>query len=124
MVANATYKGSFGRIPEFDFRHVISQVTSLSDLGPSEAARETEKLYLDMLRTVDDVVSPGPYNLLATRNWMLLVPRSVEHFESISVNAMGFAGSLLARNERELELIRERGPLSILEDVGRTSQSF
>jgi ATP adenylyltransferase len=50
---------------------------------------------------------------------MLLVPRSVEHYESISVNALGFAGSLLARDERELELIRERGPLGVLEDVGR-----
>ena len=50
---------------------------------------------------------------------MLFVPRSKEMYESISVNALGFAGSFLARDERELELIRQRGPLGILEDVGR-----
>ena len=38
-----------------------------------------------------------PYNLLATRDWMLLVPRSCAESHGINVNAMGFAGSLLVR---------------------------
>lgn len=57
------------------------------------------------------------YNLLVTRGWMLLVPRSAEHCGSISVNALGFAGSLFVRNETELQMLRDHGPLRILESV-------
>ena len=57
------------------------------------------------------------YNLLVTRDWMLLVPRRAECCGSISVNALGFAGSLFVRNETELRMLRELGPLGILEAV-------
>jgi ATP adenylyltransferase len=50
---------------------------------------------------------------------MLVVPRSREHFESISVNALGFAGSLFVRNRGELELVRKSGPMKILRQVAR-----
>ena len=56
----------------------------------------------------------GPYNLLVTRDWMLLVPRRQERYESISVNALGFAGSLYVRNAAELELVRRAGPMNVL----------
>ncbi len=71
-----------------------------------------------MLQDWDHSDRPKPYNLLVTRRWMLFVPRAVERHGSISVNALGFAGSLLARDEDELEVIRNRGPLRILEAVG------
>ncbi len=60
----------------------------------------------------------GPYNLLVTRSWMLLVPRSRDSFRGVPVNALGFAGSLLVRNRRELQLVREIGPMTILREVG------
>jgi ATP adenylyltransferase len=69
---------------------------------------------LDLART-----APGPYNLLVTRGWMLLVPRTREHFASISVNALGFAGSFYVRDRAELALLRERGPLEVLRAVSR-----
>jgi len=119
LVAVASFDGSFGRIPAFSFSHVLSTVNHLESATAKHAGRETEQIYLEMLRHVDSAEAPGPYNLLATRDWMLLVPRSVEYYESISVNALGFAGSLLARDEREADLIRDRGPLGIMESVGR-----
>ena len=61
---------------------------------------------------------PGaPYNLLVTRGWMLLVPRRQEHYETVSVNALGFAGSLYVRNSAELELVRRAGPMNVLRSV-------
>ncbi len=48
---------------------------------------------------------------------MLLVPRLREHFETISVNALGFAGSLLARDEREMALLIRTGPMAVLRHV-------
>jgi len=59
----------------------------------------------------------GPYNLLVTRRWMLLVPRTQEHFGSISVNALGFAGSLFARDATETDALRAAGPMSALKAV-------
>ena len=59
----------------------------------------------------------APYNLLVTRRWMLLVPRTREFFETISINALGFAGSLFARNRQQLEAAVKYGPLRILRQV-------
>lgn len=58
------------------------------------------------------------YNLLATRQWMMLVPRQHECYETISVNALGFAGSLFVRNQEELAFLRAVGPMRVLEFVG------
>jgi ATP adenylyltransferase len=59
----------------------------------------------------------GPYNLLVTRRWMLLVPRTQEHFGAISVNALGFAGSLFVRDAAEMDALRAAGPMSALRAV-------
>jgi ATP adenylyltransferase len=58
-----------------------------------------------------------PYNLLVTRRWMLVVPRRQECYETISVNALGFAGSLYVRNNAELEAVRRAGPMNVLRAV-------
>ena len=48
---------------------------------------------------------------------MLLVPRTRGASGPIEVNALGFAGSLFARSRVQLEMIRQRGPMTILRDV-------
>jgi ATP adenylyltransferase len=59
----------------------------------------------------------GAYNLLITSEWMFLVPRSKEYFDSISINALGFAGALLVKNKEEMQKVKQVGPLSILQEV-------
>jgi ATP adenylyltransferase len=59
----------------------------------------------------------GPYCLLVTRSWMLLVPRSVEFFDSVSINSLGFAGALLVRNREQLKTLRDFGPMNALKSV-------
>lgn len=117
VVREATFRGALGTVPAFPFSHSVGRLEGLGSATPQEAAEASEELYLEMIRGRNESAPPGPYNLLVTREWMLFVPRSVEMFESISVNALGFAGSLLARDEGELSLIRRRGPLRILGDV-------
>ncbi len=58
-----------------------------------------------------------PYNLLATRTWMVLVPRRQEAYEGIAVNALGFGGSLLVRSDAQLAYLKEIGPLAVLRGV-------
>jgi sulfate adenylyltransferase (ADP) / ATP adenylyltransferase len=69
------------------------------------------------IRTDNQGLLP-PYNLLAAREWMVLVPRRHEAFEGIAVNALGFAGSLLVRSDAQLAYLREIGPLAVLREVG------
>ncbi len=49
---------------------------------------------------------------------MLLVPRSRERFETVSVNALGFAGALLVRDEDDLRRVTDVGPMNVLQSVG------
>jgi ATP adenylyltransferase len=73
-----------------------------------------------MQRVYCELIAHRPaaqYNLLVTRDWMLVVPRRQERYETISVNALGFAGSLYVRNKAELEVVRRVGPMNVLRAV-------
>lgn len=59
-----------------------------------------------------------PYNLLVTRDWMMVVRRSQASHAEINVNSLGYAGWLLAKNPAELEKLRQIGPLNLLTQVG------
>lgn len=65
----------------------------------------------------DDERQRGPYNLLATREWLLLVPRSREYSRGISINGLGYAGSLFVLDRAGLETVRQAGPMNILREV-------
>ncbi len=98
------------------FAHAVTRIGSLVDRPAREAAAVTLDLYHEMLR--DAGAEKRPYNLLVTRSWMLLVPRSRERFESVSVNALGFAGALLVRDEDDLRRVTDVGPMNVLQSVG------
>ncbi len=58
------------------------------------------------------------YNLLVTREWWMLVPRSRDSFGPIGINAMGFAGTFLLRTNEELDFVtRQANPMDILANV-------
>jgi ATP adenylyltransferase len=98
------------------FRHAFERVS------PQAMAPELHALYRELLdrcgiSAVEDAggeLQSGPYNMLVRRGWMLVVPRSRACFESISVNALGFSGSLFLRSQEELERVRAVGPMQVL----------
>ena len=51
------------------------------------------------------------------RRWMLLIPRSRESFQTISVNALGLVGALLVRDEQEMSSLKQHGPMAALRYV-------
>lgn len=71
----------------------------------------------------DYPAGPPSYNVLLTRAHLYIVPRARETHvlsetgEQLSVNALGFAGMLLVKSERELEAVKKEGVLRILESV-------
>ncbi len=118
------FKNSLGKIDCFSFQHAIAEM-KITDLdNPLTAGKAMLDCYHSLLETVglpvntESLLQPGAYNLLATRNWMLLIPRSQEAFNNISINSLGFAGSLFVRDRSSLELLKELSPMKILSNVG------
>ena len=104
------------------FTHVLTRLDPTRDLRSPTSARLELELYraaLDHLGIAPFDAGAGarherPYNLLLTREWMLVVPRSREHFGEVSINGLGFAGSLFVRDEAQLQAIEDEGPLGVL----------
>ncbi len=122
--------------PLLECAGVSEQITSVPglpfvhafiDLGPGRSLRhpDSSRLELDLYHSalehlgIDGGRPSAPYNLLVTRRWMLLVPRTVEHFGAVSINALGFAGSLFVRDEEQLRAVAEQGPMGVLRAVTR-----
>ncbi len=121
-IDDAVYHHEIGTIPSFSFRHAITKLDLDRDL-PLLAAQTMLDRYYALLEAVNLTVTnppqqPGAYNFLATKKWMSIVPRSQESFRSISVNSLGFAGSLFVRDDKAFELLQKITPLTILQQVG------
>lgn len=59
----------------------------------------------------------APYNWLATREWMLAVPRTRGEVAGIGINAMAFAGAFLVKDQRQLEELKHHGASWLLEQA-------
>ncbi|UPL21073.1 ATP adenylyltransferase family protein [Alcaligenes faecalis] len=69
------------------------------------------------LEPAEDGLLP-PHNMLAGQGWMLVVPRSVELVDGISVNALSYAGCIYVRTPEQIDLVRQIGPLGVLARAG------
>lgn len=127
-IAATRFQSDIGTTPVFPFRHAVANLDPTWVNSPSTAADATLERYWALLRAVglkqdaaeNGITSPGAYNLLATREWMAIVPRSQESFQSISINALGFAGALLVRDSQQLQLLKNNGPMNLLKHVALT----
>jgi ATP adenylyltransferase len=125
-IANITFKNSLGKLDSFDFRHGIAAL-NISNQHSTEVAAETMlQRYHALLNYVGLEIAPetqkqpGAYNFLATREWMMIVPRSRESFQNIPINSLGFAGSLFVRDQSSLKLLQQLTPLKLLTEVAFT----
>jgi ATP adenylyltransferase len=117
--------GMVGTIPDLPFRHVGMPMDPDWTNPEKNSGASLHASYRKLLRAAGLSVDPAvgshmptaPYNLLVTRNWMLLVPRSQECFEGISINALGFAGALLVKDKQQLATLRRFGPVTALKQV-------
>lgn len=112
------------RCPDLPFPHSYRRLEGPMGSNPEHAPR-LHALYMEMLEEIairglwhhGAVRQSAPYNLLVTRDWMLAVPRSQELCCGVSINALGFAGSLFVKERGQLERIRREGPMRILAAV-------
>jgi ATP adenylyltransferase len=121
----AQFDGTVGISPTFPFVHAIAHFPKIWN-SISEASHTTLRLYQDLLQAVGMIGDEGiqtkqqtsAYNLLVARPWMLLIPRSQADYETISVNALGFAGALLVRNDLQMQQLKDLTPMMLLQAVG------
>ena len=83
---------------------------------PGDAAA-AHAVWHGLLARVGRAAPGAAYNLLATRAWLMAVPRTREDFEGLSVNALGFAGSLFAKDAAGLARLKAAGPAAVLRHV-------
>ncbi|MCY7276675.1 MAG: phosphorylase [Phormidesmis sp. CAN_BIN44] len=114
-LAAAEFNGTLATIPKLPFAHGLMRLPSGMQ-SPMKAAEETLSRYNTLLTTLG-LQAGDAYNLLATRDWILMVPRSQDSFASISVNSLGFAGSLVVRDQEQMQILKDQQPMTILTQV-------
>jgi len=103
-----------GRAP--GFTHAVTRLGPWTSSHVENGARLLEA-YQSLRATLGMEHALRPYNLLATRDWMLLVPRPQAEVRGINVNALGFAGSLFVKTEEQFQALQELGPVELLNQV-------
>ena len=109
-------------LKELPFIHSIAFFDQSEQQSISELVKQTFKYYYELFQIVNiSIEQEKPsqdYNLLITREWMMIIPRSKDSFDSISINSLGFSGALLVKNKVDLDKIKKYQPLEILSKVG------
>eukprot|EP01024_Parvocaulis_polyphysoides_P068045 TRINITY_DN8242_c0_g2_i2.p1 TRINITY_DN8242_c0_g2~~TRINITY_DN8242_c0_g2_i2.p1 ORF type:complete len:390 (+),score=44.92 TRINITY_DN8242_c0_g2_i2:581-1750(+) len=79
-----------------------------------------EKKFEDLLQNVKSKSAKGndlSFNLLFTKKWMMMVPRSAETHGPCSFNALGYAGTLVAKSDEDFQYVKSKGPMQILTEL-------
>jgi sulfate adenylyltransferase (ADP) / ATP adenylyltransferase len=115
LIKSVQFRSHITVIPEFPFLHALTQ------LDPEMTPEDLLQCYYELLETVgirsNTIMQTAPYNLLATREWMMIVPRSQAEYSSIAVNSLAFSGALLVRNAEQLDTLKQLRPLNFLKNV-------
>ncbi|MDB4942772.1 MAG: Ap4A phosphorylase [Labilithrix sp.] len=112
------------------YRHAFVRHAFVEARSPDHGADLLGRALRDAAALIDlDLEAPrlAPVNLLLTRTWLMLVPRTHEHGlpaaddrpADLSLNALGFMGVVLARSAASIPLLVERGIMRTLADVTR-----
>ncbi|MEM7773057.1 MAG: DUF4922 domain-containing protein [Cyanobacteria bacterium P01_A01_bin.37] len=120
---------SVQQLDTLPFNHAIAQLAIPPDVPVHQVSSVLVNIYHQLLDAfIHDTALKGDrqtlaYNLLATRRWMMVVPRTQESYASISVNSLGFAGSLFVKDENQLQILRQTGPMTVLQKVAQSKPS-
>lgn len=121
VLVNAQPDQQIACAPALPFSHVFMQLSLSWRTWAQEEAAHLLRAYHALLAAAGIVPvgeRPAPHNLLLTRRWMMVVPRSRHAYAGIPVNSLGYAGSLLAKNEEQFHYLAAVGPLTVLRNTG------
>mgnify|MGYP000539256397 CR=1 FL=1 len=117
------------QLPELPYYHagvaLSKDLLKKSELAPVEMQMQYEKLCRHLkLHSDHNEFIQQPYNLLVTSQWMMMIPRRQECHQGVSVNGLGFVGSLLVKDQQQLSTLLESGPGSLLQAVTRAREDI
>jgi ATP adenylyltransferase len=103
-------------VAELPFRNDWWKFVPTAADSIEQFADECQRAYTALVAAAgwSRVTAETPYNLLITRQWMMLVPRREECFAGISFNAMAFLGAILVRDEDQFRQLATAGPCRAL----------
>lgn len=64
------------------------------------------------------------HNIIMTSHFMMIVARKCATSNGVSLNAVGFTGSLLAKNEEEVEKLKNIKIIEILENLAENENDI
>tara|TARA_Y100000991_G_scaffold154845_1_gene117793 strand:- start:622 stop:1437 length:816 start_codon:yes stop_codon:yes gene_type:complete len=108
-----------GNPPTKPWHHAVA----VRQLPADRTGPELDQAYRDLASELalgdhgQDMHPVHPYNLLVTDHWMAMVRRRIESHAGFSVNALGFAGYLLATKNSNLDWLRTSGGDALLDLV-------
>jgi ATP adenylyltransferase len=111
-------------LAELPFVHAGARLDAAMFDDPAAAAVRLHGLFREACALAGirvDAERLPPYNLLVTRRWLLVVPRRYEAWEAdggrLPLNAMSFAGVILARERSQQTALRQAGLMKLLAAV-------
>ncbi len=123
-LATANFDNNIGTVAKFPFKHGLIRLNWQEQIEAEIMAQQSLDAYHQLLNAMNIQGNNGlrgqqtqAYNLLMTREWMLIVPRSQQGYENIEVNSLGIAGAMLVRNREQLEHLKKLSPLKLLTAV-------
>ncbi len=123
LIINSKTSEIITHIPEFPFILAIAYYTFNVNKSIIEMAEILLNLYNQLLKKINinhnSKKCLQPYNLLITKQWIFIIPRQQESAYSININALGFGGNLLVKNQQEYETILKYKPMDILAKVAQ-----
>ena len=112
-------------IPSHHHAFAVEAATAVRARDPDQQdqAAHLESIYVSLCQDLalgnqaTDQRPNAPYTLLLTRRWMALVRRRQDGVHGFSINALGFAGYLLATKDSDRDWLKSHGPDQLLAGV-------
>ena len=111
---------------ESNVNNVIARSTIVKPIKNIKSAREINISYLSLckkLKIGDPQIDSLPlksYNILLTNKWISIITRSIESYKGFNINALGFAGYLLANKNSDVKWLMNNNAENLLENVVKT----
>ncbi len=122
LTSSARNNAGVSRNSALPFAHAVAPMPDNWLEAPEQAAGALHERYLELWSALGYGLTgnqqPEPYNLLATREWLWLVPRSREKYNGLSANALGYAGALMVLDDDGYRKLEELGPMRLLAELG------
>ncbi|TLD30005.1 putative phosphorylase [Venturia nashicola] len=108
-----------------DFPKLPYKYFSIDFADKAQPSKELlHKMYQNLLNQCEGLL-PGkqgesvPHDVILTKNWMMVIPRSKRNFEGSSdVNAAGMLGMIWLKYDEEVDKWKELGPARVLRQLG------